>query len=165
MTTTFTNILVPTDFSPGSRLALDYAIRLADRLGASIHLLHVLEDPAPTAMWTQAYVDLSAIRKERRCGARQVMNSILQQIAPAHVTDEIVSGFVAQTIASVAADRGSDFIVMGTHGRTGLAHVLVGSVAEQVMRTAGCPVLTVRQGLAAVSTPEAVIRAGLPPGA
>jgi nucleotide-binding universal stress UspA family protein len=165
MTPTFSTILVPTDFSAGSRLALDYAIKLADRLGASVHLVHVLEDPAVTALWTQAYVDLDALRKERRCGARQAMNALLQQIAPARVTDEITSGPVAQTIASVAADHGADFIVMGTHGRTGLAHVLVGSVAEQVMRTAGCPVLTVRQGLGAAMNPAPVGAVGLPLGA
>lgn len=64
------------------------------------------------------------------------------------VTDEIASGPVARTITATAADCGASLIVMGTHGRTGLAHVLVGSVAEQVMRTAGCPVLTLREALA-----------------
>ena len=65
------------------------------------------------------------------------------------LTDEIASGPVAETIAAIAADRGADFIVMGTHGRTGLAHVLVGSVAERVIRIAGCPVLTIREDLEA----------------
>jgi len=148
MTPAFKQLLVPTDFSPGSRLATDYAIGLARRLGASIHLLHVVEDPSVAGLFTEAYVDLALIRKERRCDARHRMNGLLSQLGGVPMTDEIASGPVAQTIAGIAADRGADFIVMGTHGRTGLAHVLVGSVAEQVIRIAGCPVLTVREGLA-----------------
>ena len=152
MTTTnaapaFKQILVPTDFSTGSRMAVDYALELGRRLGASVHLLHVVEDPSVAGLFTEAYVDMALIRKERRCDARHRMNGLLGSLRPARLTDEIVSGPVAQTIAGVAADRGADFIVMGTHGRTGLAHVLVGSVAEQVIRIAGCPVLTVREGL------------------
>lgn len=144
----FKQLLVPTDFSLGSRLAVDYAIGLARRLGASIHLLHVVEDPSVAGLFTEAYVDLALIRKERRCDARHRMNGLLGELRGVTITDEIASGPVAQTIAGVAADMGADFIVMGTHGRTGLAHVLVGSVAEQVIRIAGCPVLTVREGLA-----------------
>jgi universal stress protein A len=145
----FKQILVPTDFSSGSRLAVDYALELAGRLGASVHLLHVIEDPSVAGLFTEAYVDMALIRKERRCDARHRMNGLLGMLHPARITDEIASGHVAETIASIAAERGADFIVMGTHGRTGLAHVLVGSVAEQVIRIAGCPVLTVREGLGA----------------
>ncbi|HEX6324602.1 MAG TPA: universal stress protein [Vicinamibacterales bacterium] len=144
----FKQILVPTDFSNGSRLAVDYALELARRLGASVHLLHVVEDPTVAGLFTEAYVDLALIRKERRCDARHRMNALLTELKTRRITDEIAAGPVAQTIAGIAADRGADFIVMGTHGRTGLAHVLVGSVAEHVIRIAGCPVLTVREGLA-----------------
>ena len=92
---------------------------------------------------------MSLIRKERRCDARHRMNGLLGQLHAVRLTDEIASGPVAETIAAIAADRGADFIVMGTHGRTGLAHVLVGSVAERVIRIAGCPVLTIREDLEA----------------
>jgi universal stress protein A len=149
MTPTFSQILVPTDFSSGSRLALDYALQLAQRLNASVHVLHVTEDPSVAGMWTEAYVDLAQIRNDRRCGARHLMNKLLGEVGPAKITDEITSGPVARTITDAAADRAVSLIVMGTHGRTGLAHALVGSVAEQVMRMAGCPVLTVREGIAA----------------
>ncbi len=154
----FTQILVPTDFSNGSRLAVDYALELARRLGATVHLLHVVEDPSVAGMFTEAYVDLALIRKERRCDARHRMNGLLNDLHGTTITDEIASGPVAQTIAGIAADRGADFIVMGTHGRTGLAHVLVGSVAEQVIRIAGCPVLTVREGLAGSEAFAAALR-------
>lgn len=149
MTPAFKTLLVPTDFSSGSRLAVDYAVSLARRLGASVHLVHVVEDPTVAGLFTEAYVDLALIRKERRCDARHRMNALLTDLHEPRVTDEIASGPVAQTIAGIAADCAADFIVMGTHGRSGLAHVLVGSVAEQVIRIAGCPVLTVREGLAA----------------
>ena len=144
----FKQILVPTDFSSGSRLAVDYALRLARKLGANVHLLHVVEDPSVAGLFTEAYVDMALIRKERRCDARHRMNGLLGSLQAPRISDEIASGPVAQTIAGIAADCGADFIVMGTHGRTGLAHVLVGSVAEQVIRIATCPVLTVREGLA-----------------
>lgn len=153
----FKNILVPTDFSSGSRLAVDYALELAGRLGASVHLVHVLEDPSVAGLFTEAYVDFTLIRKERRCDARRRMNALLTDLHSTRTTDEIAAGPVAQTIAGIAADRAADFIVMGTHGRTGLAHVLVGSVAEQVIRIASCPVLTVREGLAGTEAFAAAI--------
>lgn len=162
MTPTFSRILVPTDFSPGSRLAVDYALQLARRLGASIHLLHVTEDPSIAGMWTEAYVDLVRIRGEREANARLLMDKLLHEIGPADVTSEIASGPVASVITDVAAARGAGLIVMGTHGRTGLAHALVGSVAEQVMRRAGCPVLTVREGLAAEPIPAPALAPGAP---
>lgn len=162
MTPTFNRILVPTDFSPGSRFAVDYAVQLARRLGASIHLLHVTEDPSIAGMWTEAYVDLAQIRKERESGARHLMDKLLREIGPAGATDEIAAGPVARVITDTAADWGAGLIVMGTHGRTGLAHVLVGSVAEQVMRMAGCPVLTVREGLAAERVPAPSLAPGVP---
>jgi universal stress protein A len=162
MTPTFTRILVPTDFSAGARLALDYAVQLARRLGASLHLLHVTEDPSIAGMWTEAYVDIAQIRMEREAGARQLMDKLRRDIGPADVTDEIAAGPVARVIIEAAADRGAGLIVMGTHGRTGLAHVLVGSVAEQVMRMAGCPVLTVREGLAADPVPAPAVASRVP---
>ncbi|MBA3948991.1 MAG: universal stress protein [Acidobacteria bacterium] len=162
MTPTFSRILVPTDFSAGSRLAVDYAVQLARRLGASIHILHVTEDPSIAGMWTEAYVDLAQIRMERETGARHLMDKLLRDIGPADVTDEIAAGPVARVITDAAADRDAGLIVMGTHGRTGLVHVLVGSVAEQVMRMAGCPVLTVREGLAADRVLAPAVAPGIP---
>ena len=144
----FKQILVPTDFSVGSRLAVDYAMELAGRLGASVHLLHVVEDPPVAGLFTEAHADLESLKRKRRSDARHLMNALLGALKRHDITNEIAGGPVAATIAGVAADRGADFIVMGTHGRTGLSHVLVGSVAEQVLRIAGCPVLTVREGLA-----------------
>ena len=149
MTPAFSKILVPTDFSPGSRLALEYGLALAHRLDARIHLLHVLEDPAVTGMWTEAYLDINALREERRADADRLMRALLKMTGARDATSEIAAGPVPETIATSASEHAADLIVMGTHGRTGLAHVLVGSVAERVIRTAACPVLTVREGAAA----------------
>lgn len=156
MTSAFSNILVPTDFSPGSRLAFDYALALARRLDARIHVLHVVEDPAITGMWTEAYLDIAALREEREADARRLMRALLKTAGAEDASYEIAAGPVPETIAQSASDHAADFIVMGTHGRTGLVHALVGSVAERVIRTAGCPVLTVREGAAAGVHPAPV---------
>ncbi len=145
----FSRILVPTDFSPASDAAVHYARALAETFGATLRLLHVLEDPAAsTAFVADGYaVDTPDIREAllthaRKCLARALP---LTDRARFHVTSEALVGMPAATIVDYAAATGANLIVMGTHGRTGLAHLLMGSVAEHVVRTAPCPVLTVRQ--------------------
>lgn len=134
----FTRILVPIDFSVSSAAALAYARTLAARFGASLHLLHVLEndflrpmvaDPqaAETAAVRQLHELLTA--EERQRGAVPVV---------------LRSDAVAEEIVDYARSNGVDLIVIGTHGRSGLAHLLKGSVAERVVRTAPCMVLTSR---------------------
>ena len=146
-------ILVPTDFSATSDLALDYAREIAQRFGASLHLLHVLEDPfvhGPFA--SEALIDETAdVRRTILEDARARLARRVQrregEVAAASA--QIVSGHSAETIVKHARQLGADLIVMGTHGRTGLAHLLIGSVAERVFRTAPCPVMTVRMPVAA----------------
>jgi universal stress protein A len=150
-----TRIVVPTDFSGPSDAALEYARTLAERFGASLHLLHVLEDPdtggvsesfivtSPT--WRTTLLDDARSRLSHRIKARES--------ALVHTTGEVIVGNAAETIVDYAATRNADLIVMGTHGRTGLAHVLFGSVAETVVRTATCPVLTVREQARVESVP------------
>ena len=145
MTSVFETLLVPVDFSRGSRLALDYARRLARRLGAGVHVLHVIDDTAGMLALGEHVVDVTEMRRERRCDARQHMNAMLNGLSGQPMTDEIAAGPVAATIARSAADIGASIIVMGTHGRTGLRHALLGSVAEDVIRAARCPVLTIRE--------------------
>lgn len=154
MTPSFSRLLVPTDFSEGSRHALDYAVSLAARLGASIHVLHVREDPVVTALWAEGYVDTQSLAAERDAEAGRELQALLAVAGAGAATWDVAAGPVSATIVRVARERDADLIVMGTHGRTGMAHVLMGSIAEQVMRSAGCPVLTIR------TSPEAVARAG-----
>jgi nucleotide-binding universal stress UspA family protein len=148
MTRTFTRILVPTDFSEFADAALDYAKTLAATFGASLHLLHVFEDPyaTPGAFAGDPYLafpdDLrEAVVAEARRQFEARMTSDEQ--ARFAATTEVLMGPTARTIVDYADARQADLIVIGTHGRTGLAHLLIGSTAERVVRTAPCPVLTV----------------------
>lgn len=157
MIQTITSVLVAVDFSPTSDVALEYATGLARRVGATVHLLHVVESPlaagplspevyiAATPFARNRLIDEAAARLARLVGSAQ--RELL------HVTSEVRVGSAADTVCSVAEERHSDLLVIGTHGRTGLAHLLVGSVAEQVVRQAPCPVLTVRSHGGATVTP------------
>jgi nucleotide-binding universal stress UspA family protein len=142
------NILVPTDFSETADAALGYAKRLAGRVGASVHLLHVFRDPyAPALYVPEVYAPVPIETRER------ALNEARARLAERLTADEevyfrgtrtLVAGLAANQIAKYAADHGMTLIVMGTHGRRGVSHLLLGSVAEHVVRTAPCPVLTIR---------------------
>jgi len=143
-----TRILVPVDFSPCSRAAFEYGASLASQLGASLEVLHVLGPPnvvnldLPGALGTPTTFK----RYERTLAARE-MEKLLSDVSHAGkpaIKARIEEGDAAATIVWIAEQRGCELIVMGTHGRTGLARVLLGSVAENVVRLAPCPVLTVR---------------------
>ena len=144
-----TRIMVPTDFSETSDAALTYARSLADMLGASLHLVHVFDDPYGDAL--AADVSTSVYESMQASAMRTARLELLRRMPPAarvqyRGTTTMVSGMPAAAIVECAANRGMDLIIMGTHGRSGFAHLLLGSVAEQVVRTAPCPVLTVRNG-------------------
>jgi universal stress protein A len=144
-----TRILVPTDFSETSDAALRYARMLAETFGASLHLVHAFEDPyAAGAIAPEVY---GTIPQELRDSALQLANSHLEERLPAadrerfRGTTAVVMGAPASAIVKYATETGIDLIVMGTHGRGGVAHLLLGSVAERVVRSARCPVLSVRE--------------------
>jgi len=149
MTRGFTRILVPTDFSAPSDAALVTAKDLAARLGASLHLVHVLEDPYAVAAYSAdalGYVppgikDLWQRDADQRLHGLLTLEERAELIA---TTAVLFGGSPAREIVEHARNNNFDLIVMGTHGRGGLAHLLLGSVAEHVVRTAECPVLTVR---------------------
>lgn len=148
MSTPFTRILVPTDFSELSGVALEYGQALAERCGASLHVLHVIEDPfLMGSMPSEVYVpDVPALRAALVTEAEAQLATLLpDRVRDAiRVTTEVRVGKAAAVIGEVAETMHSDLIVMGTHGRTGVAHLFLGSVAETVVRTAPCPVLTIR---------------------
>jgi universal stress protein A len=158
MVPVFKVILVPTDFSPASAKALEYAQLLGARFNGSLNLLHVVEDPVATVGPEAYVVDLPALREQIVHDAERRLAEVAAPLSGVTVTTEVLVGSPARAIAKVAADRGAGLIVMGTHGRGGLAHLLLGSVAERVIRTAHCPVLTVREHSA--SGPAAVLAAG-----
>ena len=141
-------ILVPTDFSETADAALAYAKDLAAKLGASLHLVHVFSDPyAVAACAPEVYAPVPAEVRER--ALEEVRERLFERL---DANEEqrfrgscgVVRGLIAPHIVEYAASQDIDLIVMGTHGRRGVAHLLLGSVAEHVVRTAGCPVLTVR---------------------
>jgi nucleotide-binding universal stress UspA family protein len=153
-------ILVPTDFSAAADAALDVARVIARRLAGSLHLLHVMSEPADAS--SEVYIGESPeLRQER---IRDAVNRLNHRVSAADRTagfadTEVVSGSPAASIADRA--REYDLIVMGTHGRQGLTHVLMGSVAERVVRHARCPVMTVRhlaaREVAAAAVPAATL--------
>jgi nucleotide-binding universal stress UspA family protein len=148
MAATVTRVLVATDFSPASDAALDFAKTLATRFGASLHVLHVLEDPYVTgAFAAEIYAPPPpGLRESWLRSAEGTMATLVTEADTTAfmITTDVVFGPIARTIVERAAQIGADVIVMGTHGRGGVAHLLMGSVAERVVRTAGCPVLTTR---------------------
>jgi nucleotide-binding universal stress UspA family protein len=139
-------ILVPTDFSPASDLALQYAIDLADRLRCRIDLLHVVDDVTIPTLYPGSDVEVPALREQVMSEASAQLTKVLDRCVAAGVmtTAHVQFGTPARVIADTAENRGTDLIVMGTHGRGAIAHLLVGSVAERVVRIAPCAVLTVR---------------------
>jgi universal stress protein A len=141
-------ILVPLDFSPSSDRALAYAQALATDFGASLHLLHVVEDRLMTGPWpNDVYLgELPRLREGLIKDAEDRVSACASSLSATglQVTGEVLIGGPSQTIVQSAAAPNVDLIVMGTHGRTGLTHLLIGSVAERVIRHAPCPVLVVR---------------------
>ena len=140
-------ILVPTDFSYTSDLAVEYAIDLARKYGASIHVLHVLEDVNFTAVYPDGFfAELPTLRAQLMTQAQARIAETADKCVATNltVTTQVTDGRPARVIAEIAALRGTELIVMGTHGRGGVAHMVMGSVAERVVRTAPCPVFTVR---------------------
>jgi nucleotide-binding universal stress UspA family protein len=148
MTPVIRKIVVPTDFSAASDKALEYAATLATTLNASIHLVHVVEDPFAAGGGWEFYIPDSQDLSERlfeQSLARLSITASEFDSRNIDVTTEIRRGSPTEGIISAATDSGADLIVMSTHGRTGLPHLLLGSVAERVIRGARCPVLAVRE--------------------
>jgi nucleotide-binding universal stress UspA family protein len=171
MSFAISRILVPVDFSAHSEAALRYATALASRLEASVQLLHVVDDPMATGPWSSEVPipDLTELLKNLIANAErrleQYRTAIRQPRVP--MTTWVRTGHSAQTITEYAKAGGIDLIVMGTHGRSGLAHLVMGSVAESVVRHAPCPVLTLRETAtsdkteAALTAPPAAVGSAL----
>lgn len=145
---TISRILVPTDFSDGAAAALEYAMGLAQTFAASVHLLHVVDDPLAAGVWSSGLY-AAEIAGLQATLVRDAEEHLLRTVPPTTVgvTREVRTGSPPRQIVDVARERGIDLIVMGTHGRTGLAHIVMGSVAERVVRLAACPVLTLRENI------------------
>jgi universal stress protein A len=141
-------IAVPVDFGEASDRAIDYAAGLARLMGASLHLIHVLEEPVfAVGPIDCCALDTPALFERLHVQARMQLASTAVRLrgdGAQPVTSEIRRGAPAETIVQAAADHRADLLILGTRGRVGLSHLLMGSVAEQIARAASCPALIVR---------------------
>ena len=140
-------LLVPIDFAAASNLALDCAIDLARRYGSKMAVVHVLDERGFASAYPAGVaIEVPDHRDRRIEDAEERLAEVTEKCREAGVpaSSHVLEGRPARVIAEQATTRGTDLIVMGTHGRSGLAHLALGSVAEQVLRTAPCPVLVVR---------------------
>ncbi len=141
------NVLVPTDFGDASNCALRYARALGAAFGSSLHVLHVVENLVAHAWTAEAYVTaLPGLLDEVAHDAEERLNRLLTEEDRTRLRAKpvVVTGSPAVEVVRYAEENGIDLIVMGTHGRGAVEHMLLGSVAEKVVRKACCPVLTVR---------------------
>jgi nucleotide-binding universal stress UspA family protein len=145
---TLKKVLVATDFSEPSDAALLYGRELATRFGATLHVLHVAQNVYLSTLGADNYVAMApGLQQQIEDDARRSLHELLvdtDSSGPPTIAAILTSSSPAMTIVDYARDHDVDIIVMGTHGRGALGHLVMGSVAERVVRLAPCPVLTVR---------------------
>jgi nucleotide-binding universal stress UspA family protein len=155
------NILVATDFGEASDSALGYGRELAGRFGATLHVLHVAQNFYVTTFGAETYAAIvPEMQEEIITAAKKRLNEALldsDHSGPATKPIVMTSSTPAYAIVDYAGENGIDLIVMGTHGRGTLAHLVMGSVAERVVRLAPCPVLTVRNPEHEFVKPDALL--------
>lgn len=139
-------ILLPTDFSEPARQAAKYAMALADQFNAELHLLHVVSQVMPyTDDSTSWILPTNETQEQLEAAEQRLLKSVIdpEWRATHRVIHKTVLGFAVDEILEYANGNQIDLIVVGTHGYTWLAHTLIGSVAEKLVRAAHCPVLTI----------------------
>jgi nucleotide-binding universal stress UspA family protein len=142
---TIKKILVPTDFSPHSERAADYAAMLADGFQAKIDLLHVIEPFPYSVTDTMTVISHGEALKTIASSLLDNARAKLEQNGVT-VESHLTQGVPYEKILDWAREKKVDLIVMGTHGRTGVGHLLLGSVADRIVHLAPCPVLTMTAG-------------------
>jgi universal stress protein A len=134
-------ILAPTDLSDLSRLGLEYALELARGWGAEVTVYHVANAADLVNYKARSLDDL--IAKQKKSLSDFLSENFFDLLPLVEVQEKVEIGSPAQNIIDEAERGGNDLIVMSTHGRTGLAHILMGSVTEEIVRNATCPVFSV----------------------
>lgn len=142
----FSGILVAIDFSDSSDNAFQMALSMAKRFSAKLYVLHVINEPVDLRGFYVPHISFEKLEEEIEDGAKKMMESFCRKNLHDFDAFEclIVPGLPYEQIIGQAEEKGADLIVLGTHGRTGLDHVLFGSTAEKVVRKSKLPVLTVR---------------------
>jgi nucleotide-binding universal stress UspA family protein len=144
----FKTILFATDFSESSDYAFQYAYSLAKKFNARLLLVHVINEPVDLRGFYVPHISFEKLEEEIEEGAQKMM----EKFCRTHIRDYdnyesiIVPGIPYDEIIKKATDNSADLIILGTHGRTGLDHVLFGSTAEKVVRKSPVPVMTIRIG-------------------
>jgi len=143
------NILVATDFGEAADIALTYGRELARRFDATLHVLHVAENVYITAFGAETYASFAPDlqRDIEQNAKRKLLEAVMDSdgSGPRTIPAVMTSSSPAFAIIDYAREHDIDLVIMGTHGRGTLGHLLMGSVAERVVRLASCPVLTTRQ--------------------
>lgn len=146
MSISIRRILFPTDFSEPAKQAGQYAMELAEKFGAELHLLHILPEvtlPLPDSATSWTLPDI-ALKSRLEAAEKQLLQGLNTEWSGESQTVRTATvGVAVNEIVKYAKEHEIDLIVVGTHGHTGLSHLLLGSVAEKVVRLASCPVLTV----------------------
>jgi nucleotide-binding universal stress UspA family protein len=139
-------ILFPTDFSQGARAAMDHAASLARDYKAKLILLYVIQDITIAEWYIPSSLSVTDLVEDMQKSAWKEMDKWAQEVSATVAETEkmVVRGVPFVEIIRTAKEKNVDMIVIGTHGRTGIDHMLFGSTAEKVVRKAPCPVLTVR---------------------
>lgn len=142
----FSTILFANDFSESSGHAFDYAFELAQKFSSKLVIIHVINEPVDLRGFYVPHISFDNLEKEITEGAEKMMERFCAERLKNYAAYEkvVVSGIPYEEIVRKADEVTADLIIMGTHGRKGLDHVLFGSTAERVVRSARCPVMTVR---------------------
>jgi nucleotide-binding universal stress UspA family protein len=149
----FKKIVLTTDLSENANAAIPYAVELARHYGGTIFLLHVFEEDifyASMSAGTIELADQSRWETDARLNRQQRLQALAKSLGDkegVQVVHLMKQGHAADMIATFAKAEDADCVVIATHGRTGLAHIVFGSVAENVVRLCQCPVMTVRPQL------------------
>jgi len=142
----FEKILTAIDFSESSDFAFEYALTLARQFQAELSIMHVINEPVDLRGFYVPHISFEQLEKEIEEGAEKMMEKFCQTKMGdfTRYTTAVVAGIPYEEILRKAEETGASLIVLGTHGRTGIDHLIFGSTAERVVRSAACPVLTIR---------------------
>jgi len=142
------NVLYATDFSATSELALPYATAICRHFGSTLHIAHVLSDTNLLLMTGGVdYISVGTVYEDAHTEAQAKIQQVASRLGEIPHLTYVRHGRVAANLNIIVAENGIDLIVVGTHGRTGLGTLLLGSVAEDILRHVPCPVLTVGPGI------------------
>ena len=142
----FNKILIAVDFSDNSNYAFDYALTLAKQFDAELTVMHVINEPIDLRGFYVPHISFEQLEKEIEAGAGGMMQKFCREKMGdfSNYLTCLVNGIPYEEIIRKAKEIGASLIVLGTHGRTGLDHIIFGSTAERVVRSSPCPVLSIR---------------------